>query len=1490
MDQTQVLDWDGEDDPDYSSNGAGDSGEPPKPVGRLHLLSNKYGPEKDFWIYPGENVIGRLESCQICLPASSVSKNHAVIEVPSPDGPHLLYDRGSLNKTRRQRLILKPEVRYSLQDGDALLFGDVGCQYFILALGGASESSDESMEVPPTQTRPNASAFVIEETPAPGKRLRLEGVLVQDSDKEEEGEDVVNGAGRKNGSDPAVDDGPGGPFKLASSMFSSPSAAVVPESDDESGEASVSELPCPSLRLCFESQDAEPGSLENGGVPPLNHERNPVQSGGAEIATKAQPDLGGRTAKNQEAPSVALAEGVHLDSDTDVDEEFTGGISEPSTSRCLPETSKTLEVGSDTDADEPVSVNPEPDNQKNHQMAIEVGSDTDVEEMVEDPNVPQTHQPAENGEEDTDAEEGTENPSMADPGGHRSGPQKESGCKDVREAKEDQDAAPPKGCPLDEEEEDSDTDVEGAIGDSDAKAQKLLENRDSDTDVDDASPKRKNPDGALKTQESACDRDSNTVVDDAAGAGSVLETLRDSDGDTDVEMSDLVLENSDVARTQGPHPLSSKDSSACVEEIPLKGVVHLDSRCPGQGPGVEADSPIVEFKGNQEAVSEASQSFDRKKPLENPKVVKDTTVSSQKPGLPVLSVDSDTDVEDEVENLNGGSEEGHKAASVGPGRGGRGSFLENSGAGSPQSPMADGVGDSDTDVEGASPSHKESMAQDSDTDVEEATVPLVPGGTSTAGRELAASVAEVRVRQEPCKGNENPGAEENEAPPADDGSNTDDDPDLAFQATQCFLPPETSSPMPEKAHNTTGADSSTCLEEEATQAFLPQSPSVATKLPLRKACSSPLKEDNQDPGTYMLEATQLFCQDLEPLSEEPTQAFVAPEEEETELISQSLREEGGGRLHVEGTVPALSTLASRGQQATRLSATLAKPSSLRSSPSELVAHTVAEGGVDKPEKEAEPERARSVPVPSSSSSSSSESSALPEVVGNFESEAQVSAEPSEAGSTAGLPPPGSGEAGVHHHLEEKSSTLAREEAKDVSKQVPDRAKPELASVSGRRRSQRLSSTAAATSPASVPEGRSLRRRGPAGSDNAGGSREPAASLSRRRGLRQLSSASQFMGEPEAKEVQPEKEDDEEEEEAHSRKKPRHGEPAVVSCPSRAKVSPGDSDAASRLKGEAAIAAGSLGTRELSRRGKSRAAAAEPGKEQPPERPQTRAGRRSNSTSSPKDSGKDAKPRQESPAQSTPSSGRRLRLQSAESKSGGTRAQPQKRTQGPGTPAPKVLFTGVIDEEGERVVTTLGGSLAESVFDCTHLVTDRVRRTVKFLCALARGIPIVTPDWLEKSRQNSFFLMPTSFLVHDPEQEKNFGFSLTASLQRAQQEGGLFQGYEIHVTPNVKPEPEHMRDIVKCSGGTFLPRMPRAYKDKRVVVSCPDDLSRCKPAQDAGIPIANSEFILTGLLQQCIDLEAHQLEGVGASPTPTTRASKRRAVAPTAPPSTAKRRR
>lgn len=65
--------------------------------------------------------------------------------------------------------------------------------------------------------------------------------------------------------------------------------------------------------------------------------------------------------------------------------------------------------------------------------------------------------------------------------------------------------------------------------------------------------------------------------------------------------------------------------------------------------------------------------------------------------------------------------------------------------------------------------------------------------------------------------------------------------------------------------------------------------------------------------------------------------------------------------------------------------------------------------------------------------------------------------------------------------------------------------------------------------------------------------------------------------------------------------------------------------------------------------------------------------------------------------------------------------------------PQVLFTGVADARGERAVLALGGHLASSVAEASCLVTDRIRRTVKFLCALGRGIPILSLDWLYQVR-------------------------------------------------------------------------------------------------------------------------------------------------------------
>eukprot|EP00061_Rhincodon_typus_P013410 g39770.t1 len=101
-----------------------------------------------FLLYQGENIIGRHESCHVHIPVSSVSKRHAVIEIDGDS--HLIYDCNSLNKTRRKNAVLKPNVRYAVNDGDLFLFADVACQYVVLpptapAGDSGSETDSESL-------------------------------------------------------------------------------------------------------------------------------------------------------------------------------------------------------------------------------------------------------------------------------------------------------------------------------------------------------------------------------------------------------------------------------------------------------------------------------------------------------------------------------------------------------------------------------------------------------------------------------------------------------------------------------------------------------------------------------------------------------------------------------------------------------------------------------------------------------------------------------------------------------------------------------------------------------------------------------------------------------------------------------------------------------------------------------------------------------------------------------------------------------------------------------------------------------------------------------------------------------------------------------------------------------------------------------------------------------------------------------------------------
>ncbi|XP_023997321.1 mediator of DNA damage checkpoint protein 1 isoform X2 [Salvelinus sp. IW2-2015] len=242
----------------------------------------------------------------------------------------------------------------------------------------------------------------------------------------------------------------------------------------------------------------------------------------------------------------------------------------------------------------------------------------------------------------------------------------------------------------------------------------------------------------------------------------------------------------------------------------------------------------------------------------------------------------------------------------------------------------------------------------------------------------------------------------------------------------------------------------------------------------------------------------------------------------------------------------------------------------------------------------------------------------------------------------------------------------------------------------------------------------------------------------------------------------------------------------------------------------------------------------------------------NQTPTGKGRGKRRAPVESSPFAKTPRSSSASPLSSLSSP--GTLGRARASTQ-----SYKVLFTGVVDEEGGKVVSRLGGSLAKGVADMTHLVTDRIRRTVKFLCAVARGVPVVTTDWLDKCGKVSSFLPTDRYLVKDREQENKFSFCLEESLRTASIQP-LLQGYEVHVTRSVLPQPAQMKDIIVCSGARFLSKMPSTQKAqaRTLVISCGEDWSLCAPAFSASLPVLSAEFLLTGILQQRVDLVTHVL--------------------------------
>ncbi|KAL6067147.1 Mediator of DNA damage checkpoint protein 1 [Balamuthia mandrillaris] len=194
--------------------------------------------------------------------------------------------------------------------------------------------------------------------------------------------------------------------------------------------------------------------------------------------------------------------------------------------------------------------------------------------------------------------------------------------------------------------------------------------------------------------------------------------------------------------------------------------------------------------------------------------------------------------------------------------------------------------------------------------------------------------------------------------------------------------------------------------------------------------------------------------------------------------------------------------------------------------------------------------------------------------------------------------------------------------------------------------------------------------------------------------------------------------------------------------------------------------------------------------------------------------------------------------------------------------PRVMFTGIVDPKRAKVIADLGGKIVEDPHQSTHLVTDKVHRTIKFLACMGRGNAIVSFRWIDKCNKEGFFVEETPFFLKDMAGERKWNFSLPASLQFARSRP-LLQGLSFYASLHTRPDPESLGVIVTAAGGRMVGKPEQPYSSSSdsnvIIISCAEDEDVWRPLHDQkGYPIYTTEFILLGILQQRLEWESNLL--------------------------------
>ncbi|EWY88505.1 hypothetical protein FOYG_09668 [Fusarium oxysporum NRRL 32931] len=126
-----------------------------------------------------------------------------------------------------------------------------------------------------------------------------------------------------------------------------------------------------------------------------------------------------------------------------------------------------------------------------------------------------------------------------------------------------------------------------------------------------------------------------------------------------------------------------------------------------------------------------------------------------------------------------------------------------------------------------------------------------------------------------------------------------------------------------------------------------------------------------------------------------------------------------------------------------------------------------------------------------------------------------------------------------------------------------------------------------------------------------------------------------------------------------------------------------------------------------------------------------------------------------------------------------------------------------EDQDRRKLRDMGIQIVQEGQPCDYLAAPSVVRTVKFLCALARGPTVISSTFIDQSLDKGTLLDVEDFILKDNAAEKRHNMVLETSVARAKaNRGKLLVGVPIYCTEKIRNGAESYKAIAEANGAIF----------------------------------------------------------------------------------------